>query len=86
MRNTPKMTVFHWHGDTFDLPAYAAIRAESEACANQCFTYNNEKVVALQFHMEMSEENISKILSQCSDEIVPGKYIQTSKEINDKNI
>ena len=30
-----RLVVFHWHGDTFDLPAGAVHMARSEACAHQ---------------------------------------------------
>ena len=48
-----RLTVLHWHGDTFDLPEGAVHLAWSEACSNQAFTYN-ERVIGMQFHMEMT--------------------------------
>jgi GMP synthase (glutamine-hydrolysing) len=44
--------VFHWHGDTFDLPEGATLLASTEKCAHQAFTWN-EHVLALQCHPEV---------------------------------
>ncbi|MEO6837664.1 MAG: type 1 glutamine amidotransferase, partial [Ginsengibacter sp.] len=47
--NSP-IHVFHWHGDTFNLPKNAMHLAESEACKNQAFLYNGN-VLGIQFHL-----------------------------------
>lgn len=75
-----RLTVFHWHGDTFELPSGATHIAKSEGCQNQAFVYG-ENIVALQFHMESTKNSVRAILENCADEIVEGKYIQKPDQI-----
>jgi len=51
-------TVFHWHGETFDLPAGAELLASSDRCRNQAFRIG-EFVYALQFHLEVTPDIIA---------------------------
>jgi GMP synthase-like glutamine amidotransferase len=46
-------TVFHWHGETFDLPPGSEWLAYSEACRNQAFRFC-AGVYGLQFHLEVT--------------------------------
>lgn len=75
-----KFTVFHWHGDTFDLPEGSTRLAYSEGCQNQAFVYN-EKVLGLQFHLESTKDSVQQIIKNCADELVEGKYIQKPEEM-----
>ena len=63
-----KLVVFHWHGDTFDLPEGAVHLASSAACANQGFIYN-DRVVGLQFHMETTPESMEALIENCANEL-----------------
>ncbi|MBN1561750.1 type 1 glutamine amidotransferase [candidate division KSB1 bacterium] len=74
------LALFHWHGDAFDLPAGALHLASSSACACQAFQYG-EHALALQFHLEIKEENIRALLLNCSDELVEAPFIQSRAEI-----
>ncbi|HEX4132241.1 MAG TPA: type 1 glutamine amidotransferase [Pirellulales bacterium] len=72
--------VFHWHGDTFDLPKGATLLASSIACRNQAFALG-DKVLALQFHLEMTPDLAAALVDHCADELEPRPYIQTGEQM-----
>ncbi|GAA5629684.1 hypothetical protein Acal02_00279 [Acinetobacter calcoaceticus] len=53
--------VLHWHGDTFDLPSNATLLASSAIYPNQAFSVGNN-ILALQFHLEITEQSFEKWL------------------------
>lgn len=53
----PAETVFHWHSDTFDLPAGAELLAHSDRTERQAFRYGRT-VYGLQFHLEVTPRMI----------------------------
>ncbi len=70
-------TVFHWHGDTFDLPDGATRLASSEHYANQAFQY--QSAVGLQFHLEVNEEMVNLWLDNAEEILQKIPYIDSQK-------
>ena len=75
--------VFHWHGDTFDIPEGAHVIAESEACSNQGFIMN-DRIVAFQFHLETTLESATALIENCSNDLDGSQYVQTKNEMLSK--
>jgi len=73
-------TAFHWHGDTFGIPDGAVHLASSAATANQAFIYK-DNVLALQFHLETTEESLLSLYENAQDEIADAPFIQTLEEM-----
>jgi GMP synthase-like glutamine amidotransferase len=53
------LTVFHWHGETFNIPSGAVRLASTELFPNQGFRYG-DNVYAFQFHIEVTGEIINQ--------------------------
>lgn len=74
-----KMEVFHWHGDTFDLPKGAVHLASSQATKNQGYIIDN-RVIGFQFHLETTYQYAKALFDNFPDEIVKEKYIQNAEQ------
>lgn len=77
---TQELEVFHWHGETFNLPKGAVQIAKSKGCVNQAFQIGRN-VIGLQFHLETTPVSAQAIVENCKDELVEGAFIQTEAEI-----
>ena len=64
---TESFTGFHWHGETFSIPAGATPLLASAYCANQAFSLG--KHVGFQCHIEMNEAMIREWCMLGRDEI-----------------
>ena len=74
---TNPFTVFHWHGDTFDLPEQAVRLVHSENYPNQAFQINS--AVGLQFHLEVNAEMVNLWLDKTQEKLQQIPYIDPQK-------
>jgi GMP synthase (glutamine-hydrolysing) len=71
-----RCVMFHWHGDTFDLPGGAVRLASTQACLNQVFSWN-EIALGFQCHPEVRGRDIEHWLIGHAVEIAatPGVHV-----------
>jgi GMP synthase (glutamine-hydrolysing) len=72
-----RFKVFHWHGETFDIPVGAERIAQSALYANQAFRYGQD-AYAFQFHIEVEKGTIYQWLK---DEPVDMEVIRRETEL-----
>ena len=75
-----RIAVFHWHGDTFELPMGAQLIASSSACINQGFILDN-RVVGLQFHLEVTPSSVATLIEHCHNELDDSEYVQPASDL-----
>jgi GMP synthase-like glutamine amidotransferase len=76
-----QMNMFHWHGDTFAIPAGATPLASSAACANQGYVIG-DRIVGLQCHPETTPQFIEYLARAGMDELAESSpYIQTREQL-----
>ncbi len=63
-----EVTVFQWHGETFDLPRHSVRLAASEVCPNQAFRFKNH-IYGLQFHLEVTQGMVNTWKEAYKDEL-----------------
>lgn len=71
---------FHWHGDTFSLSTGAIPLDSIEDCANQGFIYE-DRVVAVQLHLETTPQSAQALIENCGDELDASSYVQSEPGI-----
>jgi GMP synthase-like glutamine amidotransferase len=75
------LPVFHWHGETFGLPAGAVQLLRSAACEQQGYAVGT-KVLALQCHPEVDAASVAEMIENGRDELEEGRwFIQTEEAI-----
>ena len=72
--------VFHWHGDSFSLPAGAGLLASSEGTPCQAFHHGGH-VFAFQFHMEVSRDMVASFTSTFGNDLHPDRFVQDRERI-----
>jgi GMP synthase-like glutamine amidotransferase len=77
-----KMTVMHWHGDTYTLPPGARSVASSPGCPQQAFVWG-DRVVGLQFHLEMGAVHVADLVHVAAEDLTGGRYVQSAAELTE---
>jgi GMP synthase-like glutamine amidotransferase len=68
LREVPAEPIlFHWHGETFSIPAGSELLLENDHCAHQAFAMGN--TLALQCHVEMTAPMVSEWAALYQDEL-----------------
>jgi len=75
------LELFHWHSESFSLPIEAVPILRSTYCENQGFVKGN--TLALQCHIEMTEQLVIDWISKNSNELVVSDSIQSSDVITE---
>jgi GMP synthase (glutamine-hydrolysing) len=71
---------FHWHEETFAIPAGARHLARSEACENQAFEFGGT-ALAVQFHLEVTASAVRRLIQNCRADISSGQYQQSPEQM-----
>jgi GMP synthase-like glutamine amidotransferase len=71
--------VFHWHGETFDLPQLSTTHlARSVGCEHQAFQLSR-RAIGLQFHLEVTPHSVRELVAKCRDEIIAERTLQKER-------
>jgi len=79
---TGEPELFHWHGETFSLPADAELILENDNCAHQGFVLGN--TLALQCHVEMTATMVDEWATLYADELaVTSATVQSRQQMTE---
>lgn len=77
--------VFHWHGETFDLPSKGVLLASTSICKNQAFTVERH-TLALQFHPEITPLELERWYIGHTCELNQWKQVSIDQLRKDSNL
>ena len=75
-------TVFHWHGDQFDIPEGAEDILHTSANCCQAF-HVKDSIIGLQFHLEVTPHQLKDMVRHGAGELVDAPTIQSAATITD---
>lgn len=81
MQLPPRITLFNWHYDTFELPQGASRSMYGAFCLNKGFVHGRHW--AFQGHLEVTEDSVRAWCSEGRDELrhAPGPAVQRASQI-----
>ena len=74
-----RFQAFHWHEDTFGYPPGATALMGSNACMKQAFSWGEERVLGLQFHLEVELADARRWLATGAP--APRRFVQSAGEM-----
>ena len=75
-----RLIAYQWHGETFNIPKNAALAATGDVCANQAFVFGG-RVIGMQFHLEVSRDDVAAWIKSGPDDLTNDKYVQTPEKM-----
>ena len=75
-----QLTMFHWHGDTFEIPESAVLLCSSSGCRNQGFVID-DRIIALQFHPEITSAGVAALVDNCRGDLGASLWVQNEQQI-----
>lgn len=77
-----QLTVFQWHGDTFEIPDGGTLLVRGKTCKNQAFKMGSN-AYGLQFHLEVTPDMVSEWMKDQDDKVDVKKITKGSIEKRD---
>ena len=71
--------LFHWHGETFEIPVGATPLLQSRFCPRQAFVYGNS--LGFQCHIEMTAALVEKWVEESRGELQVSESVQSEQEM-----
>jgi GMP synthase-like glutamine amidotransferase len=75
--------MFHWHGETFDLPENCQSLYQTKACLHQMFI--KENMIGMQFHPEINAALLKAMVENGEQELNERIYIQSKSTLANHN-
>ncbi|WP_302082026.1 type 1 glutamine amidotransferase [Salinibaculum rarum] len=77
----PEFPAFHWHGDTYEIPAGGTLLARTPTCRSQAFLAADGLALGLQFHLEATRESVGALVDAVDGEPGSGASVQPAAEL-----
>ncbi len=71
----PKIDIYHWHEDMFQIPSNGVLLATSDGCPHQTFRVG-KNAYGIQFHIEVTDKSIKEWSDEYCQKDLPGRQEQ----------